>query len=172
MIKKFYNELITFSTYADRLKYLQLFGRVGQETFGYERYLNQFFYHRSQRWKEARNRVIIRDNGCDLGIEGMDIIGANIYVHHINPVTIEDLENENPDIWDPDFLISCSFETHQAIHYNHDPNFTTTFLPAERSPRDTCPWKKLNKEGGVKVGSVLDERQHYGCCQTEYRVSR
>lgn len=144
MIKKCYAELMTFSTYSDRLKYLQLFGRVGQETFGYERYLNQVLY-RSQRWKEIRNQVIIRDNGCDLGIEGMDVMNGSLYVHHINPITIHDLESDNPDIWNPDFLISCSFATHQAIHYAQDLSIVRDLLPIERSPRDTCPWKKIER---------------------------
>lgn len=111
-----YSELKMFHTYDERFDYLKLFGTVGQETFGFDRYLNQNLYH-SAEWQTARNKVIVRDNGWDLGIEGYPIAGGKLIVHHMNPITIEDIENWNPDIFNPEYLISVSEETHNAIHY-------------------------------------------------------
>ena len=133
-----YSELITYKTFIDRYNYLKLSGRVGIETFGFDRYINQILY-KSRRWREARREVVIRDNGCDLGIDGCDI-GDRIIVHHMNPLSLEDLEDENPEIFDPEFLISTSFRTHNAIHYGD-----ATLLPKEpieRRPYDNCPWKQ------------------------------
>jgi hypothetical protein len=111
---------------------------VGQSTFGSDRYLNQALYT-SPEWKSFRNRIIIRDNGCDLGIEGRDVLGDRIIIHHINPLTVEDVENRNPVIFDPDNVVCVSHNTHQAIHYGDQSLLQKD--PVERTPNDTCPWK-------------------------------
>lgn len=133
-----YSELIKFPTFEERYEYLSLKGIVGIETFGYDRYLNQMLYN-SGRWLEARDRVIIRDNGCDLGIKDREI-GDMIIVHHMNPITKEDIELERPEIFDIRFLISASSMTHKAIHYGSKSLLQS--LPAERRRNDTCPWRK------------------------------
>lgn len=136
-----YNELIRLPTFEERLSYLLLHGRVGAETFGFDRWLNQHFY-RSEEWKQLRRKIIIRDNGCDLGVYGYDIQGA-ILVHHMNPIVADDIVNCTPYLMNPDFLISTSFDTHQAIHYeNADLLKVAPIYPTERKPNDTCPWKK------------------------------
>lgn len=136
-----YNELIRLPTFEERLSYLLLRGRVGAETFGFDRWLNQHFY-RSEEWKQLRRKIIIRDNGCDLGVDGYDIQGA-ILVHHMNPIVADDIVNCTPYLMNPDFLISTSFDTHQAIHYeNADLLKVAPIYPTERKPNDTCPWKK------------------------------
>ena len=136
-----YNELIRLPTFEERLSYLLLHGRVGAETFGFDRWLNQLFY-RSEEWKQLRRKIIIRDNGCDLGVDGYDIQGA-ILVHHMNPIVADDIVNCTPYLMNPDFLISTSFNTHQAIHYeNADLLKVASIYPTERKPNDTCPWKK------------------------------
>lgn len=134
-----YSELITLPTYEERFEYLKLSGRVGKETFGFDRYLNQKIYQRDPRWKKARDLVIIRDNGCDLGIEGREIYGK-IIVHHMNPITMEDALNDSDWIYDPEFLICTIHETHNAIHYG-DENLLVK-APVARTPNDTCPWKQ------------------------------
>lgn len=136
MIRR-YSELIRYDTFLDRYHYLNLVGQVGIETFGLDRYLNQTLY-RSSRWRRTRNQVILRDNGCDLGVEGFDIFDK-IIVHHINPLTIEDIEYDVDEIYNPEFLICCSFDTHNAIHYGDERLLPS--LPIERRPGDTCPWK-------------------------------
>lgn len=136
MIKR-YSELIRYDTFIDRYHYLNLVGQVGIETFGLDRYLNQTLY-RSSRWRRTRNQVILRDNGCDLGMEGFDIFDK-IIVHHINPLTVQDIEEDVDEIYDPEFLICCSFDTHNAIHYGDERLLPQ--LPVERRPGDTCPWK-------------------------------
>lgn len=135
---KTYSELITFPTFEERFQYLRLDGVVGEDTFGFDRYLNQIFY-RSQRWKKIRNYVIIRDHGCDLGVEGYEIHGR-ILIHHMNPITIADIENESAFLVDPEYLISTVHNTHNAIHYG-DENLLMT-APIERSKFDTCPWRQ------------------------------
>jgi len=132
-----YSELITYNKFIDRYNYLKLVGQVGAETFGFDRYINQMLY-KSQKWRETRRNVIIRDNGCDLGVEGYDI-NDRIIVHHINPLTLEDIEEEDPNIFNMDNLISTSFRTHQAIHYGDSSLLPQ--LPIERSKNDMCPWK-------------------------------
>ena len=135
---KTYSELCKLKTFEERYRYLRLNGVVGQETFGYERILNQVFYQRSDKWKSIRDKVIIRDNGCDLGMEGHVIYGR-ILVHHMNPVTIDDLETESEYLLDPEFLICTTHSTHNAIHYGDE-----SLLPAApitRYKNDTCPWK-------------------------------
>lgn len=137
MIIKSYSELIVLSTFEDRFKYLEISGTVGEETFGYDRYLNQIFYT-STLWKNFRNKIIVRDLGCDLGVKGRDIMGS-ITIHHINPVTVEDIKNCSKALTDPENVISTSAITHRAIHYG---NVDTLFpLPIDRHPNDTCPWK-------------------------------
>lgn len=136
---KTYSELILLPTFKERFEYLKLSGLVGKETFGFDRYLNQMFYQRSRKWKAVRDKVIIRDNACDLGVEGYDIHNR-IIIHHMNPVTIEDLERESDFLLDPEFLISTTHNTHNAIHYG-DASLLC-LGPIERLPNDTCPWKR------------------------------
>ena len=137
MTDRSYHELMQYDNFLDRYNYLKLGGRVGEETFGFERYLNQVLY-RSARWRRARDKVIIRDNGCDLGFDGYDI-ADKIIVHHMNPITIEDLEEDRDCIYDPEFLICCSKRTHDAIHYGDQSLLPS--VPIERRRNDTCPWK-------------------------------
>ena len=132
-----YSELITFSTFEERFKYLQLNGQVGESTFGFDRYMNQVFY-RSQKWKSIRDFVIIRDCGCDLGVEGYDIHGK-IIIHHMNPLSMRDIETESDFLLNPNFLICTTHNTHNAIHYG-DENLLVT-APVERTKNDTCPWR-------------------------------
>lgn len=132
-----YSELITIPTFIDRFRYLQLNGRVGEDTFGFERYLNQVFY-RSREWKEFKRGIIIRDMGCDLGIEDREIVGR-IIVHHINPVLPDDIVNKNIEILlNPENVICVSNNTHQAIHYGDESILITE--PTMRTKNDTCPW--------------------------------
>lgn len=138
MITRTYSDLILLPTFLERYRYLRLGGNVGLETFGHNRYLNQILYT-SDRWRSFKDKIIIRDNGCDLGMEGFEIYDR-ILVHHINPITVEDVLNENPKIFDPDNVISTSHNTHQAIHYG-DENLLIT-EPVERFRNDTCPWKR------------------------------
>jgi len=138
MIIRTYSELITFPTFEERYRYLRLGGQVGRDTFGFDRYLNQIFY-RSQRWKSIREQVIIRDNGCDLGMEGYEIYG-NIIIHHMNPITLEDIERESEFLTNPEYLICTIHNTHNAIHYGDESLLITA--PIERSKYDTCPWKR------------------------------
>lgn len=133
-----YSELIVIPTFKERFEYLRLDGTVGKETFGFDRYLNQVFYH-SHEWKSIRDQVIVRDNGCDLGIEGYEIYGR-IIIHHMNPLTMEDVLDRNPIIFNPEFLITTTHNTHNAIHYGDENLLITT--PIERSKNDTCPWKR------------------------------
>ena len=132
-----YSELIAFPTFEERFKYLQLNGQVGESTFGFDRYMNQVFY-RSQKWKSIRDFVIIRDCGCDLGVEGYDIHGK-IIIHHMNPLSMRDIETESDFLLNPDFLICTTHNTHNAIHYG-DENLLVT-APIERTKNDTCPWR-------------------------------
>lgn len=134
-----YSELSQLQTFKERFEYLQLKGTVGQDTFGYYRYLNQIFY-RSDRWKKIRDYVILRDNGCDLGLGGYEIY-ENIVIHHMNPITVEDILRETDYLLDPEFLISTVHSTHNAIHYG-DENLLIG-NPVERTPNDTCPWKRI-----------------------------
>lgn len=132
-----YLELSELKTFKERFEYLKLDGCIGEALFGYNRYLNQIFY-RSKEWKQARNRAILRDNGCDLGIEGREIHGL-IYVHHLNPITIDDLIERRPCLLDLNNLICTSRNTHTAITLG-DPNLLDPVFQ-ERSLYDTCPWK-------------------------------
>lgn len=136
MIRR-YSELILYNNFLDRYNYLKLKGQVGIDTFGLDRYLNQTLY-RSYKWRKVRNEVLIRDNGCDLGMDGYEICGK-IIVHHMNPLTLEQIEDDDPIIYDPEFLICVSHITHNAIHYGDESLLPR--LPVERVPNDTCPWK-------------------------------
>lgn len=137
MILRTYRELRRFSTILDRFDYLKLGGRVGSSTFGFDRYLNQTFY-KSREWQQVRQAVILRDGGCDLGIEGYEI-GRGLVVHHMNPITIDDILARKDEIFDPEFLICVSDRTHKAIHYGDAGLLPRD--PVERKPGDTCPWR-------------------------------
>lgn len=133
---KTYRDLVRLKTFKERFDYLSLSGRVGYATFGYERYLNQMLYQ-SSKWRSLRNRIIIRDNGCDLGVKGKEI-GGKIYVHHLNPLTVEDIEQEKECVYDPENLICSSLNTHNALHYGN----ANTLIPepAIRFKNDMAPW--------------------------------
>lgn len=133
-----YSELLTFPTFGERYRYLRLSGGVGKETFGFDRYLNQRFYS-SAEWKHVRDAVIIRDNGCDLGIVDR-VIGCKILIHHMNPVSREDILSRSAELLNPEFLICCSHNTHNAIHYGDESLLIVT--PPERKPYDTCLWRR------------------------------
>lgn len=135
---KSYSELISLQTYDERLNYLKLFGQVGRDTFGFDRYINQQFY-RSTEWKHLRKKIFLRDNGCDLGIEGYDIIDPrSIIIHHINPLSIDDFKTNNDLLLNPDNLITVSRWTHNLIHFGDEERIPVALT---RSPNDTCPWK-------------------------------
>lgn len=134
-----YSELITLPTFEERFTYLKLDGIVGVDTFGFDRIFNQQFY-RSKEWKQVRDSIIVRDNGCDLGIEGHDIQGQRIIIHHMNPISLNDITKATDYLMNPEYLITTIHNTHNAIHYG-DSNLLTT-APIERSRFDTCPWKK------------------------------
>ena len=138
MIIRTYSELSKLKTFEDRFQYLRLDGIVGEETFGFDRYLNQTLYQ-SDEWKRRRRDIIIRDNGCDLGCEGFEVHGR-ILIHHINPITVDDIVNRNPKVFDPENLILTSHNTHQAIHYGNED--LLILAPIERSKNDTCPWRR------------------------------
>ena len=132
-----YSELVQLQTFEERFDYLRLDGVVGKDTFGFDRYLNQQFY-RSSEWKRIRNQVIVRDNGCDLGIDEYEIHGR-ILIHHMNPISIEDLQHMSDLLMNPEYLICVSHRTHNAIHYGDESLIAT--VPIERSQNDTCPWR-------------------------------
>lgn len=134
-----YSELITLPTFGERFEYLKLNGVVGEDTFGKNRFLNQLFYQDHPKWKAVRREVINRDLGWDLGVEGIYIPGM-IIVHHMNPITLDDLENESDFLLNPEYLISTSHNTHNAIHYG-DVRLLIT-APVERTKNDTCPWRR------------------------------
>lgn len=133
-----YSELITIPTFEERFNYLKLGGRVGEETFGFDRYLNQMFY-KSKEWQSIRDHVIIRDLGCDLGIEGREIVGK-ILVHHMNPITTKDIIEYSKLLIDPEYLICTVKNTHDAIHYSDESLLIKD--PIIRRKNDTCPWRQ------------------------------
>ena len=135
---KCYSELMLLPTFQARYKYLRLNGEVGKETFGFDRYMNQFFY-RSPEWRRVRDFVITRDEGCDLGIPGREIFGR-IVIHHMNPIRPEDIRNRSDLLLDPEHLITTIHDTHLAIHYGDEHLLLQE--PVERRPNDTCPWKR------------------------------
>lgn len=135
-IIKRYSELIRIPDFEGRFNYLKLAGGVGEATFGFDRYLNQALY-RSSAWKKVRNQIIIRDNGCDMGLE--DYPANRIIVHHMNPIDEQDILDRSDEIFNPEYLICVSYNTHNAIHFG---DFDTLPKPiVERRPGDTCPWK-------------------------------
>lgn len=142
MTDKSYSEMLKYSTFEERFKYLKLEGVVGKETFGYDRYLNQILYT-SPEWIRFRREVIIRDDGKDLGVDGYEVRGR-IIIHHINPITVKDIVNRNPKVFSLENTITTSHRTHQAIHYGNEGLLNTT--PIERKPNDTIPWTKGWKE--------------------------
>lgn len=133
-----YSELMSLPTFEERYNYLKLDGVVGEETFGFDRYLNQRFYQNDNEWKKVRDYVIVRDNGCDLGVEGREIQGK-IIVHHMNPITKDDLINRSEFLLNPEYLICTLKSTHDAIHYG-DENLLMKGS-VERTLNDTCPWR-------------------------------
>ena len=134
---KTYSELRRLLTFEERLDYLKLNGSVGEDTFGFDRYLNQKFY-RSHEWLAVRDQVIIRDSGCDLGVDGYTIFGK-ILIHHMNPITVSDIQSVSDYLLDPEYLICTTHRTHNAIHYGD--SSLITMEPIERSKYDTCPWR-------------------------------
>ena len=136
--KRSYSELSTISTFDERFRYLKLNGSVGADTFGFDRYLNQQFY-RSREWKDIRDKVIIRDGGCDLGVPGHEIYGR-IYIHHMNPLTIDDIEGSTENLLNPENLICVSQQTHNAIHYGDESVLERNKI-IERTANDTVLWK-------------------------------
>ena len=134
-----YNYLVSLPTFEERFEYLKLKGNVGADTFGFDRWLNQNFY-RSKEWKRIRDQVILRDDGCDLAIEDRPIYGK-LFIHHMNPVSIQDIVDATEYLLNPDFLVCVSFETHNAIHYGSVEGCVRT-TPTVRLPNDTCPWKQ------------------------------
>lgn len=134
---KTYSEMILLPTYNERFRYLKLDGKVGADTFGLDRYLNQVFY-RSAEWKRIRDMVIVRDNGCDLGIPELPIYGK-VIIHHMNPLSVDDILNDNPEyMMNPEYLVCVSHSTHNAIHYGDDSQLQE-YIP--RRANDTAPWK-------------------------------
>lgn len=139
MIIRTYSELIRIPTFEERYNYLKLDSEIGIETFGFERYLNQRFY-RSKEWKSLRDEIIVRDHGCDLGIVGYEIYDK-IYIHHMNPITADDIRNNTEYLMNPEFLISTTHDTHNAIHYGNSDLLNASEL-VERTKNDTCPWRR------------------------------
>lgn len=138
-MNKSYTEMLRYSTLLDRYNYLKLDGCVGRETFGFSRYLNQVLYC-SNEWKRFRREVIIRDNGCIFGLEGYDI-KSRLIVHHINPITLEQIEDRDPMVFSMDNAVCVSHKVHEAIHYGD--NSLLPQDPVERKPFDTCPWREV-----------------------------
>ena len=132
-----YSELILLPTFEERFKYLQLNGRVGDDTFGFDRYINQHFY-KSADWKRIRDQIIIRDNGCDLALEGYEIYGR-ILIHHMNPITAKDIGLNTEYLMNPEYLICVTHNTHNAIHYGDEKLLMKG--PVVRTKNDTCPWR-------------------------------
>jgi len=137
MIIRTYSELSRLTTFEERYRYLKLDGKVGEATFGFDRWLNQLFY-KDDEWLAVRDYVIVRDNGCDLGIPGREI-HSRILVHHMNPITKEDILSRSRFLLDPEYLICTVKSTHDAIHYGDENHLLTG--PVERSKNDTCPWR-------------------------------
>lgn len=133
-----YSELITLPTFEERYRYLRLHNSVGKETFGFDRYINQTFY-RSPEWKRVRDLVIVRDNGCDLAMEDRAIY-SRIYIHHMNPLAIDDFRDSTEFLLNPEYLICTTHTTHNAIHYGDEGLLALALV--ERKPNDTCPWKR------------------------------
>lgn len=137
MVVRTYSELIQLKTFEERYGYLKLNGFVGRDTFGFDRYMNQIFY-RSEEWRQIRDYVIVRDNGCDLGMKGHDIRGK-ILIHHMNPITVTDIRDSTDQLLNPEYLICVTHVTHNAIHYGNEDLLVVA--PIARFANDTCPWK-------------------------------
>ena len=137
-MNKSYEELLTFDTFLERFEYLQLYGNVGNQTFGDQRYLNQALYHMNE-WQSVRQQVIIRDNSCDLAVPDREILTPPVHIHHINPITANDIIERTSKVFDLNNLVVVSPATHKAIHYGGQ--YARKLLLAERKPGDTCPWK-------------------------------
>ena len=137
MCIKRYSKLVLLPTFEDRYQYLRLGGLVGKETFGFDRYMNQFFY-KSPEWRRVRDIVIARDAGCDLGVAGREIFCRAI-IQHMNPIRPEDIRSRSKMLLDPEYLITTVHDTHLAIHYGSENLLVQA--PVEREPNDTCPWK-------------------------------
>jgi hypothetical protein len=136
-----YHELIQLNTFEDRLEYLRLRGNVGETTFGFDRVFNQMFYN-SKEWRKVRNDIILRDRGCDLGLKEYEIPeGTKILIHHMNPISIDDIKNNTDFLLNPNYLITTTKSTHDFIHYGRD-IFINKNIFTERTPHDTCLWKK------------------------------
>lgn len=134
---KTYSELIKLPTFEDRYRYLRIGGIVGEETFGYDRWINQMFY-KNKKWLKIRDEIILRDGACDLGIKNREIHSV-VYVHHMNPLTKDDILNQTDFLLNPEYLICTSYNTHNAIHYGDESLLLKDYVP--RSKNDTCPWK-------------------------------
>lgn len=134
-----YSELIKLSTFEERFEYLKLDGVIGEDTFGFDRYLNQLFYI-SPEWRSLRKDIITRDLGCDLGISDREILDNKILIHHMNPITKEDILNRTKFLLDPEYLITTIDNTHKAIHFGNA-DFLINQIPIIRSKNDTCPWR-------------------------------
>nr|UWG11871.1 MAG: NinG protein [Bacteriophage sp.] len=154
MMLRCYSELLQIPTFKERYEYLRLDGVVGEETFGFDRYLNQIFYN-SQEWKDIRRKIIIRDNGCDLGLDGYEIRGK-ILIHHMNPIRQQDILLRTDLVLNPEYLIATTLSTHNAIHYGDEKLLLT--VPNERRKNDTCPWRRKIMEGNKKplMGVVVN----------------
>lgn len=138
MIIRTYSELIKFPTFEERYRYLRLGGRVGEDTFGFDRYLNQAFYT-SDEWRSLRDYIIVRDKCCDLGIPDREIHGR-VLIHHMNPITVDDILKQSEFLLNPEYLITTVKSTHDAIHYGNENSLL--IVPPERTRNDTCPWKR------------------------------
>jgi len=136
---KRYSDLVKLNTFEDRYNYLRLDGIVGKDTFGFDRYLNQKLYQ-SGEWKRVRDQVIVRDNACDLGVSNHDLYGR-VYVHHMNPINVSDIEKSSDYLLNPEYLICVSMDTHNAIHYGNEGLLNKNKI-VTRESNDTCPWKK------------------------------
>lgn len=136
-----YSELILLPSFEERFRYLKLSGKIGEETFGWERYLNQKFYT-SQEWRAIRREIVIRDHGCDLGMYGHEYDSREpVYIHHMNPIATKDILDQTEYLLNPEYLISCRKSTHDAIHYG-DETLLQSYTLTARRPNDTCPWKQ------------------------------
>lgn len=150
-----FSELLKFSSFEERYNYLKLVGVVGESTFGFDRYLNQSLYS-SKEWLRVRDRVIVRDNGCDLGIPEYKIF-KYLNIHHMNPISIKDIEDGNPEIFDPEFLVCVSRETHLAIHYG-DEELIRSKTPINRFPGDTTLWSSEQIRSSRKIKDTSKRR--------------
>lgn len=137
---KTYSELIKLPTFEERVEYLRIFGNVGEETFGFDRYLNQMFYT-SPEWRKLRKDIITRDMGCDLGLEGHEIVGDLILIHHLNPITKYDILNKTEFLLIPEYLITTCKNTHNYIHYGNNKHLLYNNEIITRTKNDTCPWR-------------------------------